>query len=34
MMSLDIMVKGMGGIFAALILVMIFVYIMGKFGNK
>lgn len=34
MISLEIMAKGMGGIFAALILIMLFVYLMSKLGKK
>ncbi len=32
--ALDIMWKGMVGIFVALIVIMIFVWIMAKIGNK
>lgn len=32
--ALDIMWKGMLGIFVALIVIMIFVWIMAKLGNK
>lgn len=32
--ALEIMWKGMAGIFAAVIVIMIFVYIMGKLGKK
>lgn len=32
--ALDIMWKGMLGIFVALIVIMIFVWIMAKIGNK
>lgn len=32
--ALEIMGKGMGGIFAAIFIIMIAVIIMGKFGNK
>ncbi|MFR5601536.1 MAG: hypothetical protein ACLTKI_03890 [Lachnospiraceae bacterium] len=34
MITLQIMAQGMGGIFAALILIMVFVFIMAKIGNK
>ena len=34
MQALDIMWKGMLGIFVALIVIMIFVWIMSKIGNK
>lgn len=34
MQALDIMWKGMLGIFVALIVIMIFVWIMAKLGNK
>lgn len=32
--ALEIMWKGMAGIFAAVLVIMLFVYIMGKFGKK
>lgn len=32
--ALEIMWKGMTGIFAAVIVIMIFVYVMGKMGKK
>ena len=32
--ALDIMWKGMSGIFAAIVVIMIFVMIMGKMGQK
>ena len=34
MQALEIMGKGMLGIFVALIIIMIFVWIMAKLGNK
>ena len=34
MQALEIMGKGMLGIFVALIVIMIFVWIMAKLGNK
>lgn len=32
--ALDIMWKGMVGIFVALVVIMVFVWIMAKIGNK
>lgn len=32
--ALEIMWKGMAGIFAAVLVIMLFVYLMGKLGKK
>lgn len=32
--ALEIMWKGMAGIFAAVLVIMIFVYLMGRLGKK
>lgn len=34
LIALEIMWKGMAGIFAAVLVIMIIVYLMGKFGKK
>ncbi|MDY3249220.1 MAG: sodium pump decarboxylase gamma subunit [Candidatus Choladocola sp.] len=34
MIALEIMWKGMAGIFAAVLIIMLFVYLMGKAGKK
>ncbi len=34
LISLEIMVKGMAGIFVTILIIMLFVWLMGKFGNK
>jgi len=34
MAALDIMWKGMGGIFVTVLIIMLIVYVMGKIGKK
>lgn len=34
MISLDIMWKGMAGIFITILVIMIFVWVMGKLGSR
>ena len=33
LISLEIMAKGMGGIFAAILIIVLFVWLMGKIGG-
>lgn len=33
LISLEIMVRGMGGIFAAILIIVLFVWLMGKIGG-
>ena len=33
LISLEIMVRGMGGIFAAILIIVLFVWLMGKIGS-